>query len=251
MKFKSIESILLADGDLLNPEPEVEIQPVIVEEYVNRIFLNDSTANLASYNTETGEFVYIGNTSQVLTDIAVSADGRLFGTSFNTLYEVDLATAELTTIARYDGVTSMNALAFLPDGTLVAAGFNTSDLFEVNIETAGLTSLGNIGAASAGDLAVHEGELLMSTTSGQLIAINVGLDASATTTTTLGSVSSTTYGLASQGENDLFSSINTSLFALNEDSASTELVANFAEHGISRIYGLSAYNEVIVSSTEV
>ena len=245
--FESTEELLRSGtlsfsvANIGQPAAEVAADSPVIEEYVNQIFLNDSSGNLASYNTVTDEFVHIGNTSNVLTDIAITADGRLFGTSFNTLYEVDIATAELTTVAQYEGVGSINALTFLQDGTLVAAGFNTSELFEVNVDTAELTSLGEIGAASAGDLATHDDNLLLATRDGQLLAIN--LDLGDLSTETFADATTTTYGVASQGES-LFVAENTSLFELN-DAGGFDEVTNFSEHGISRVYGLTAYNEVV------
>ncbi len=221
-------------------------QSQVVEEFVNEIFINDSRGNLASFNTDTGEFQLIGNTTTVLTDIAVSADGQIFGTSFNTLYEVDMETAELTAIATYDGVNSINALAFTQDGTLVGAGFNTTELFAINVETAGLTSLGDIGASSAGDLATHEGQLVMSTTDGRLLAIDLSTDGTATET--LGNISSITYGLASQGEDELYVAQGSKLYALNDGTMAATEVTDLARFGISQVYGLSAYNEVFTQS---
>lgn len=236
--YTNIEKIELADRENL-----LVVELPVIEEYIHTIFINDSGRNLASYNTASGVFNIIGQTSVVMTDIAVSADGRMFGTTFSGLYEIDPKTAATTFVATYQGVGTMNALAFLPDGTLVGTGYGTSELYSIDVATAELTSLGAIGVGSAGDLAVHEGVLLMTTTDGRLLAID--FNDVPVTSTVVGSISSLTYGLASQGTDDLYAGAGSTLYALNDETTAVDLVENLSSQGIQTIYGMSAYNEVI------
>ena len=107
----------------------------------NLLFVNDSQKNLSSYNTDTGEYELIGNLGVTLADIALSADGNLYGVSFSTLYRIDVTNADVAEVGNF-GRADINALTFTADGTLLAAGFAGDQLYSVDVTSGQLTSLG-------------------------------------------------------------------------------------------------------------
>ncbi|MGA2496209.1 MAG: hypothetical protein ABSH20_00625 [Tepidisphaeraceae bacterium] len=155
------------------------------------IYVHDAHATLAMLDLSTGNSGVIGTLPSVMTDIALSPSGELFGVDFTSLWRIDLATAQGTCI----GATghSLNALTFAPDGTLYAAGLG--DLFTLDTGTGAATFIGSVSPyESAGDLVFDSaGQLLLTTTDNQLL----GLDPHSARPTLIGNLDHTSvFGLA-------------------------------------------------------
>lgn len=85
-----------------------------------------------------------------ITDVAIDTDGLMYAVSFETLYRVNPSNAQVETIGRA-GVTGLNALTFLADGTLLAG--SGSNLYQVDTTTGRFTQLSSIGDWSfSGDM---------------------------------------------------------------------------------------------------
>jgi hypothetical protein len=113
-------------------------------------------SNLGRIRTATGF-------EPVISDIAMSPSGELWGVSFDKLYQIDLPTAQATEICCLN-VSNTNALAFDASGSLFSAT-DTGFLYRVDIQNAQATVIGSFGSGfiSWGDLAFSpSGELFAS-----------------------------------------------------------------------------------------
>jgi hypothetical protein len=100
------------------------------------------------------------NGGDSITDLAVAADGALFGVSKTKLYSIDAKMGKATFIAGVTGMTNV-ALTFLAEGQLVAAD-SEGGVREINPKTGAVREIGAYGGgyATAGDLvAVEDGTL--------------------------------------------------------------------------------------------
>jgi hypothetical protein len=85
-----------------------------------------------------------------ITDIAIDADGIMYGVSFDTLYRINASNGQVSEVRRA-GPTDLNALTFLADGTLLAGG--GSSLYQVDPGSGAFTQISSIGSWSfAGDM---------------------------------------------------------------------------------------------------
>ena len=73
--------------------------------------IDDSAGNIGTVDLTTQSVTVIGNAGVVLTDIAFSPSGNLYGNSFTNLYSVSTTTGVATNIGA-TGVTDLNALVF-------------------------------------------------------------------------------------------------------------------------------------------
>jgi hypothetical protein len=137
-------------------DPEVATEPV----YLNTgsaLYGYDPTANSASL---VGNFTLGGARVTDMTDIAIDLSGHMYGVAYDELYRITPTSAELRHVATLDD--EYNALTFVSDGTLVAAG----DSHVVTVDTSsGRTSrLGGGGYSSSGDIVgLPDGYLYWST----------------------------------------------------------------------------------------
>ncbi|HKO50175.1 MAG TPA: hypothetical protein VJV79_20735 [Polyangiaceae bacterium] len=94
----------------------------------------------------------IGGLTTVLTDIAQTLDGRLFGVSSGALFLVDPATAQLSEVGEFTSAFGANGLTEAPDGTLYASV--GSNLYRVDPSSAATDLVGSFGPdiSSSGDL---------------------------------------------------------------------------------------------------
>ena len=108
----------------------------------------------------------------VITDIALSPSGSLYGCSFDTLYLIDQSTAIATPIG--SGLPSTNALAFDASGQLFGA--TTSGAFlQIDTNTGGATTVGYYGSGyvASGDLAFAPDGTLYATVTAPGVANDV------------------------------------------------------------------------------
>jgi len=85
-----------------------------------------------------------------ITDLAVDMDGRMYAVTFDTVFEVDPVTAQLTSVA-YREDSSFFALTALSDGTMLAGSDDA--IFEVDVLTGDIDYYDSLGSWEfAGDM---------------------------------------------------------------------------------------------------
>lgn len=203
------------------------------------MWIHDSGGTLGKVDVATGNVALVGNMGTVLTDIAFSPSGALYGVSFNALYSVNTSSAAATLIGNL-GVTGMNALVFNADGTLYAAGLD-SKLYTVNIGTGAASSLGSTGFTSGGDLAFYESKLYLASAGNQLVDVDVVNPSNSTAVGSFGF--NDVFGLATGDDNVLYGVSGTQIFSINPLTGDGTLVANYAGKGLGQAYGQSFVTE--------
>ena len=91
----------------------------------------------------------------LMTDIAVDADGNITGISFGAVYAIDRDTAQCTYLAALSG--SFNGLSFLPrpsGGEILIGTAETGEVWEIDRATGSSTQIGDYGGTvgSSGDI---------------------------------------------------------------------------------------------------
>ena len=106
-----------------------------------------------------------------------------------------------------------NALVFGTDGTLYAAGFQSTSLFTINPATGVGTSLGSVGSTSGGDLAFNGGNLFLATGTSQLLRIDLSNLANSALVGSFGV--SDVFGLATGDNGVLYAVAGTQVFTVD------------------------------------
>jgi hypothetical protein len=114
------------------------------------IYLSTDLGEIVQFDLGTGQkrHIYQG---EAFTDLAVAPNGKLYGSTFNHLYEINTSTGDETYIGRFGGP-NINSLTFSPDGRLYGAEEKSGDVYEISPQTARLTYIGNLGGPSSGDM---------------------------------------------------------------------------------------------------
>lgn len=110
-----------------------------------------------------------------LSDITYTADGRLWGvTTDGRLFVITENTGEAALAYTFPNNNGPFFTSLVADGAgrIYSAGGN-GDLYVYDINSMTHSYLGNIGYGSAGDLTFYEGQLVMASTSNQMIAIDL------------------------------------------------------------------------------
>lgn len=202
--------------------------------------VHDSTGVLGTVDVTTGTANVIGNMGVVMTDIAFSPTGALYGLTFTGLYSINPTTAAATFIGNHN-VPGGNALVFGTDGTLYAAGFNSTSLFTVNPSTGATTSLGVTGFASGGDLAFFAGDLYLASSASQLVKIDLGNVANTVLVGAFGVGG--VFGLATGDDGNLYAVAGTSIYTVNAATGAATNPVNFGGQGLGSAFGQSFFTE--------
>lgn len=189
------------------------------------IFAGDSSGYLWHVDPATGAASRVGLMSYVMTDIAMSPTGELYGINFYGFFRIDPTTGAVTLLGRL-GVSHANGLAFGPGGVLYLstyAGSQVGELRTVNLLTGATTLVGPIGYSSAGDLAFSpNGALYMTDEHSLLIEVDPRTGAGHA----VGSVGfSDIYGLAWLGNRLYGLNPSGQLFWINTATGAGTLVA--------------------------
>lgn len=189
------------------------------------IFAGDSSGYLWHVDPATGAASRVGLMSYVMTDIALSPTGELYGINFYALFRIDPTTGAVTMIGRL-GVSHANGLAFGPGGVLYLstyAGSQVGELRTVNLLTGATTLVGPIGYSSAGDLAFSSnGTLFMTNEHSLLIVVDPRTGAGHA----VGSVGfSDIYGLAWLGNRLYGLNLSGQLLQINTTTGAGTLIA--------------------------
>ena len=125
-------------------DPEVASASV----YINSgstLYSYDPATNTA---TTIGVFKDGGVTVSDMTDIAIDLSGHMYGIAYTELYQITPATAEATHLGSIRD--NCNALTFVSDGTLVAAG--DSGVITIDTTTLRTNQIGGQSYTSSGDI---------------------------------------------------------------------------------------------------
>jgi hypothetical protein len=198
------------------------------------VFVSDARGQLATVDVGSGATTIIGSTGVVLTDIAFSPGGDLFGIDFTNLYRVNASTAEATLIGPHS-IPGGNALAFDDRGTLLAAAAGTMQLFSIDTGTGLSTVLGGTGFAAAGDLAFRSGDLFLSSRSNQLVRIDVATSFRGMAVGPLGIAS--VLALATADMDQLYGISGTNIFLIDPVTGQAMLASSFAGMQLDRAFG--------------
>ena len=204
----------------------------------SRLYFNDSGNTLSWFDPSSGEFEVVGNLGVTLTDIAMSADGELYGVSFRSLYRIDAATAETKFVGDL-GRQDINGLAFDSDGRLLATGYLSDAVHQIDTATGKMRSLGSYGYRSAGDIAMHNGQVFSSTSAGSLVTMEFVEGGVASVSTVSDSISNVTYGLASL-DGTLYSVVGQEVFSVDDTDGAFTSVADLTGKVSGDMWGMTA-----------
>jgi hypothetical protein len=236
------------------PQPDSPAAPGAI------IVVIDSTRHIAKIDVGSLRVNVLGQSSQALTDIAFNpVNHKLYGISYNALYEVPLTTLKARFIARL-GTNDANALVFDSSGAAYFAGYQSNRLYKMNINTGRVAVVGFTGPYfSAGDLTFYNDRLVMSAVYGTRNPTNATNNYLVTlnprNAAIIGQPARMSihqiYGLASTGKNELYglAGVGTSnkpaLYQLFPAATSAPnrdtLLRNLSGTGLSLIVG-TAYN---------
>lgn len=194
-------------------------------------------------NISTGDVTLLGNAGVTLTDIAFSPSGQLYGATFSSFYSINTATGKASLIGSLGGTIS-NALVFSSDGTLYSA---YGDLDTINPSNGLATRVGSLSPyTSGGDLAFVNSQLLLATTSNQLVSVNTDTGAP----TLIGDLGiGDVYGLASPDGRTLYGVAGTSVYKIDPDTGAATFLVNYGGQGLGQAGGESFYTEARSSPT--
>ncbi len=212
------------------------------------LYVHDNAGKLATLDATTGSVDIIGSMGTIMTDIAFSPTGDLYGISFGRLYSIDVGTGQATLIGNH-AVPGGNTLAFGEDGTLYSAGYMSTSLYTINVSNGVTTNLGSMGFFAGGDLAFHNDHLYMASLSNKLVDIDLD---NLSNTVAIGSFAvSGVFGLATGNDNNLYAVANTSVFSVNTSTGGTIDLVSFAKQGLGQAFGLSSFIPEIVIATQI
>ncbi|MDX2035789.1 MAG: PEP-CTERM sorting domain-containing protein [Isosphaeraceae bacterium] len=201
------------------------------------LWIGDSTGRLGKVDVGTNTVSVVGGMGVVMTDLAFSPTGDLYGMSFTNLYKIDKSTGASTLIGAH-GISGGNALVFGADGTLYGAG--GALLYSINTGTGAGSLLGNMGYSSGGDLAFQGGNLFLATSS-NLVQISLP-SASGTLVGAFGGGRNLVYGMATAG-GILYGVNNTSIFSIDSATGAGTALINYGGQGLGNAYGTTFFAE--------
>ncbi len=202
------------------------------------LWVSTGGAGLATVDVATGATSSVGSTNVVLTDIAFSPSGDLYGISFSSLYKVSASTGATTLVGSLGSVNgTANALVFGSDGTLYMAG---SSLYTLNTLTGAASAIGSIGFQSGGDLAFIGDELYLASDRNQLIQVNTATGVG----TLIGNLGvGNMYGLATPDNVNLYGVAGQNVYLVDTASGAAALQSTFDPLLSGGAFGLAFLTE--------
>ncbi|WP_165074765.1 PEP-CTERM sorting domain-containing protein [Paludisphaera rhizosphaerae] len=217
------------------------------------LWICDNNGDIGRVDVATGNVLNVYSAGVTLTDIAFDSAGNLYGISFTNFYSINTSgpnighanlVGSLNPPGPGDGGNGgMNSLVFSSTGVAYAMSNATNDLYTINTSTGAATALsGGVGAyRSSGDLAFHNGSLYLTTTSNDLIRVNMG-PVSATLVGALGV--SNAFGLANGDNNVLYGVAGTNIYTVNTLTGAATFLRSYANaQGLGSANGAAFYLE--------
>ena len=95
----------------------------ITKQGTTLVFLANGHKQIGRLDLDTNQVTNVVNTNVTFTDLALTKDGTLYGTTFSGLYAIDPDTGNTDFIGHY-GNNSINGLGVTEDGQLYATSFH-------------------------------------------------------------------------------------------------------------------------------
>ena len=192
----------------------------------------DGNGTLFLIDKATGQSTVIGETGQILTDVAITPKGEeLYGVSLDSVYRVDPVTAAATLVGVI-GVAGVNALGFNSTGALYAATLN-GELLTIDKTTGIGTIVGHFGEGiyySSGDIVFNSRDELYAVIKGKpsksdrLAKVNLATGAA----TIIGSIGyESVWGLTVDPQDNLYGGVSLLeplLIAINKATGAGSLI---------------------------
>lgn len=215
------------------PSPSPSSAPVLT-------YVHDCLGVIARVNVETGATTLIGNTGIPLTDVAVNAQGALYGLTFDDLYTIDATTAVARRLGAHQ-IPAANALAFAPDGTLYAAGGFSNQLYRLDNSTGRAVAIVDMGTSSGGDLAFSGSTLYLASLANDLVRVSLSTPSA---TAVVGRFSlEGVLGLAGTPTGELYAVAGNQVARINPATAATLRVTTFNGAAISAACGQASRSQ--------
>jgi VCBS repeat-containing protein len=186
------------------------------------LWANDGHANLFRIDVNAageGTKVLVGNTGTVMVDIAMGADGRLFGVSGNSLFSINTTNGASTFVGHMGNGVNGAALSFGADGLLYNS--NGSTIFRFNPNTPSHTTAfwtNPAGGIPAGDFLTVGDKIFVSwlTPAGatQLLQLDLNAAGAVASSTVLGHLPNETFGLALGPDGSIYATTGNTIFKL-------------------------------------
>ncbi|MEM9271508.1 MAG: Ig-like domain-containing protein [Cyanobacteria bacterium P01_F01_bin.143] len=124
----------------------------ITKQGTTLVFLANGHKQIGRLDLDTNQVTNVVNTKVTFTDLALTKDGTLYGTTFRGLYEINPNTGNTDFIGHY-GNNSINGLGVTDNGQLYATSLH-GGLFLVDSSNGSISSVaGTSGFKSSGDIA--------------------------------------------------------------------------------------------------
>lgn len=211
------------------------------------MYVHDDGARLGTVNVESGAVNLIGTLGpgtpgarNILTDIAFSPTGDLYGVNNAAFFSVDAETA-LASLVGSSHFLFLNALVFGPDGTLYAASSISTALYTIDAVTGVVTDLGDMNYESGGDLAFHDGNLYLASNTSELVLVDLE-DLSNTSAVGFFGVEDV-FGLATGDDNVLYAVAGTTIYTVDVLTGAVMNPVSFADQGLTAAFGQAFYTE--------
>jgi len=196
-----------------------------------------------------GKVTIIGPSGVILTDIAFSPGGALYGIGPNvanppySLFSLNTGNGAASTIGALSptinalpcalGTCPPNSLVFSPGGTLYTA---VGGLYTINPTTASDLLVGSLGSGfvSGGDLAFADGNLYLTTADARLVTVNTATGAA----TLVGPTGvANLFGLASPDGTTLYGVGGTSVYTVSKTTGAATLLVDYGGQGLGQAFG--------------
>ena len=210
----------------------------------NTLWTANAIGELYWANTVTGVETRIGAMGQVMTDLAWTPDGKLYGLDFNAnVYEIDPATAIVQQRFSIPGNAAANAMTSDLDGNLyIAGGTRVFKYSRINGQISEVADLSVLGVFSGGDLAFSNGALYLSCNSNLIAKIDVTTKRVEVKTIINLPFGASIFGIVSSADGSLYISGTAEIFKLNPADMRAEPFYQYKTTGVA-IWGLANYND--------
>jgi streptogramin lyase len=218
------------------PDGDLQPDPPLGAGLRTRMYVHDVNGYLATIDVATGVVTLVGNMGVQMRDIAFDDQARLFAIAGEHVSILDTLTATLSVVGEH-GLNLPNALAASTDGTLYVASPTNTLLHTLNPVTGVATLVGDMGHASEGDMAFHNGWLYMTSAAGQLIRVNTASPEESVVVGPIGVAG--VYGLATGPDGHLYGITTTILFRINPETAAASNAVSLTGYALGAAYGLA------------
>jgi Ca2+-binding RTX toxin-like protein len=210
-----------------------------LQDMAAEIFVSTDNRELIAIDSQTLASRLIGMTSAVMTDLAFSSDGTLYGISFDSLYVIDPNTGATTLVGSL-GISGANALEIDEAGNAFAASNANGMLYSVNLATGSAVGIGTYSDSlrSAGDLAFYGDTLFLTASNGSILQLDPETGALVSNITVTGSgQSGPLFGLEKQGAM-LYGFSGSGVYAVDPDT--WEAISMDSIQGFGTFYGTAS-----------